>query len=245
MGKQAKELGAFAHTIASLKAILGINDKTDNADFIEASTILYTKTEVDALLKDARRSHILRALQEGGSSVKAVPASASSLFYGAQAMTDGRAYQATFDIEEEMTITGVGYGMSVAGNFNGDNFNGFFLCSLTDSTISVPIAQTANDANIWKATPATYTQKAFTAPAVLQPGRYKLFGVYNTSDASPTTQPQMLTNQGVASAVFSQLLANSDKIEGYITSAVTAVPTGTTATSGITAAAVSPSWVLY
>lgn len=245
MGKEAKNLGAYAHTIASLKSILGINDKTDNADFVEATTILYTKTEVDALIKGARRSPVLRALQKGGSNVKAVPASASSLFYGGQAMTDGRAYQATFDIEEEMTITGVGYGMSVAGNFNGDNFNGFFLCSLNGATISVPIAQTANDASIWKSAAYTYATKAFTAPVVLAPGRYKLFGVYNTSDGSPAAVPQMLTNQGVPSTVMSQLLSNSDKVEGYITAAVTAVPSATLATSSITAAAVSPSWVLY
>jgi len=212
-----------------------LDAKTDNADFVDGA-LLFSK---------ARRSPILRALQEGGSTVKAVPASVSSLFYGAQAMADGRAYQATFDIEEEMTITGVGYGMSTAGNFNGDNFNGFFLCSLSGSTISTPIAQTANDASIWKATANTYTQKAFTAPVVLAPGRYKLFGVYSTSDGSPVAVPQMLTNQGVASTVFSQLLANTDKIEGYITSAVTAVPSATLATSGITSAAISPSWLLY
>lgn len=208
-------------------------------------TPIYTASEVNALLKEARKSELLKTLQDQGSDVKSITAGSTNLWYGSQAMTDGRAYQATHIVEDTITVTGVGWSLTTQGNFNGDNYNGFFLCSVSGANYTV-IASTANDATIWKKTINTYSKKDFTTPVVLPPGVYKLFGVWNTSDASPAVIPIFYSGQGGGNSTqYSQMTTNGHKFEGYITTATTAVPVASFASSTLTSAAVSPSFLLY
>lgn len=220
-------------------------EKTDNADFIEATSILYSKTEVDALLVQAHKGDLLHTIQQQGSDVLSLPAAATNLWYGSQAMVDGRAYQCTHIIQDTVTVTGVAWNMLTQGNYNADNYNGFFLCSVSGANYTV-IASTENDATIWKKVATTYSKKAFTAPIVLVPGVYKLFGVYNTSDGSPAVVPAFYTGQGGGnSSQYAQMLTNGHKFEGYITSTTTSVPAAPFASSDVTAFAICPSFLLY
>jgi len=237
-------------TATSVKTRIGAINKTEgDSMYLQVANgdtaAYYTTPEVNALLKEARKDELLNALQEQGSNVLSLPAAATNLWYGSQIMTDSRPYQATHIIHDTITVTGVSWDMLTQGNYNADNYNGFFLCSVSGTTLTV-IASTADDATIWKKAAGTYSTKAFTAPIVLNPGTYKLFGVYNTSDASPVAVPAFYTGQGGGnSAQYSQMLTNGHKFEGYITGTITAVPVASFESSAITAFPVCPSFLLY
>ena len=238
----------IAQVVAQIKTILGFITQADADERYPQiadgdPTPIYTASEVDVFLKQARKSELLKTLQAQGSMIKALPAGASSLFYGTQIMTDSRPYQCTFVVEEEMTITGVGYQLLTQGNFVADNYNGFFLCSVNGANYTV-IASTANDATLWKKAASIYSTKDFTAPVVLSSGIYKLFGVYNTSDASPVAAPAFTTCQGIG-ASYAGLLINGHKMEGYISGVIIAVPSVPFASSTINASAIQPSFLLY
>lgn len=236
-------------TAASVKARIGAISQSE-ADLRYPlisdgdPTPIYSEIEVNELLKQARKYELLRTLQLQGSTVVALPAAASNLWYGAQIMTDSRPYQTTFIIPDTITVSGVGYNLITQGNFNADNYNGFFLCSVSGSNYTV-IASTANDATLWKKVASTYSTKAFTSPVVLVPGVYKLYGVYNTSDASPVAAPSVYVTQGGGSSTqYAQMMTNGHKFEGYISGTIVAVPTVPFSSSTVTALGIQVSFVL-
>ena len=225
-------------------------EKTDNADFIEGNTLLYTKSQVNALVSRAKKSELLKALQDQGSTVKVLPAGASSLFYGSLAMVDARPYQCTYIIEDTLSITGVGYEMITAGVFNAGSggttdYNGFFLTRVSGANYTV-VAVTANDTTLWDKTSGAYSTKVFEGnPITLYPGVYKLYGVFNTRN-TPSVIPAFATCQGIGNNSYHSLLTNNHKMEGQLATTLVVPSLGAViASTDVTGNLTLPSFVLY
>ncbi len=126
---------------------------------------------------------------------------------------DSTTYISPVYINKSDTITGVKFYSAVQGNFTGDNTNGIALYSYSGGTLT-KVAETANDANIWKGSSNTWQTVAFTSPYSASAGTYFLVILYNNS--AQTTAPQIGIFSNLAAAGVSSIdLTNSAKICGY------------------------------
>lgn len=110
---------------------------------------------------------ILKQLQQFGSPILCtllnLPIYSSSI--DASLTSDRLVY--TMCIAPLATITGIWYlPTGFQGAFTANNYNGFALYSESSGTLT-KIAETANDANIWKQTTGTFIQVAFNSPVTL------------------------------------------------------------------------------
>lgn len=93
------------------------------------------------------------------------------------------------------TCTGVYYQLRVSGIFTGNNFNGFALYEIQSGQF-VKIAETANNANIWKGTAQIYLTVAFTSTIALTNSIYWIGCLWNAS--AVTTAPSVISVAGTA-----------------------------------------------
>lgn len=191
------------------------------SDTIPFSSVAYNKSEIDIIV-DATTNIKAKAYQLMGGDVKAFPISMSSPGNAHVVMVDGRVCYIAFYIDRTTTVTGVHWLQYTAGNYVADNYNGFGLYSLTGTALA-KIDSTANDGNIWKATANTRGTKAFTAPRVLTKGIYYIALVWNTSDAVPTTVPDIRTVTGDNKSDL--VNANTNYVFGTITSQISVTQT--------------------
>lgn len=84
------------------------------------------------------------------------------------------------------TITGALFSTITTGVFTANNYNGVVLYSISSPNI-IPIADTGNNANIWKQTIQAWHQFAFSSPVTVTTGWYMLGVEYSSSAA--TTAP--------------------------------------------------------
>lgn len=201
-------------------------------DAIVATDYFYTKQQAEALKNG---NNFLEALQRFGTTIKAVPIGIgiNSLMNGTSVLTDGAVYYIAFDVADTIVSTGVNYVLNVAGNFTGDNYNGFGLFSVSGGTYT-KITQTVTDDNVWKASPFTLATKAWPTPQTLLPGVYMI--ALQWSASSTTTAPTIYT-WGTLTANHALILTNSNKISGYVTSQ-TALPATSTTGSALTVSSV-------
>jgi hypothetical protein len=150
------------------------------------------------------------------------------------ALSDGQmGYTILFTGSTSETMVGVKWYQGAAGNYTADQYNGFFLGTLSGGTVTW-VDSTANDGNIWKGTSNTMQSKAFYTPYVLNANStYVIAYLYNNS--AQVTLPTIygLPNQST-SAVGKADFANS--VAFFATkSPVTTVAIGSTqAYSGLT-----------
>lgn len=171
-----------------------------------------TLTYIDSIKQD----EFLNALRAQGASIKAFPAGVTGYLNGGYtALTDGRAYYIPFNITKPTLITGVGFVQGdVQGNYTANNYNGFVLYSVSGTTYT-KIDSTTNDGNLWKVVPYTASSKAFTTTHTLNPGKYRIALVYNSS--AETAAPKITCHSGLGS--LTRLIIGPNAIlNGYISS---------------------------
>jgi hypothetical protein len=114
-------------------------------------------------------------------------------------------------ISSATTLTGVKWIQHTAGNYTGDQYNGWGLFSYSGGTLTL-VASTTNDANIWKGTSGTSQSVAFSSTYSAAEGVYFLAALYNQS--AQTTAPVLKAKTSNGSNT-SSILTNSAKLGGY------------------------------
>jgi len=220
-GKKPLEFGA--QTIADLKTVLGIADEGNANDYF------YLKTEVDALITEARTPKLLRDLKAIGSDVLSVPYGATTFGKTGSALTSGKYHAMLHIVEKTITVTGVEYGQTAAASFTGNNFNGFDLCSVDKATgVMTQIAKTENNAAIFTGT--GYLKKAFLAPVELTPGLYVVRVLWSSS--ATTTAPSLMLCATADQSDYSTILGTAIRTE-FSRSSQTDLTTGESMSSGV------------
>lgn len=187
-----------------------LDAKIDTVNAIDASTLYYTKQEIQNL---PIQDELVAGLRLYGSQVKALPFGVAlpHLFASTATLTDGLAYYALFEIKDTITVTGVGWVQQTQGAYTADGYNGFAINTISGGT-DTKFVETVNDGNLWKAVLGSAT-KAFAEPVVLLPGNYKISALWNSS--ASTTAPAIYAHTA-GSANLTYLLPNSQKVSGTI-----------------------------
>jgi hypothetical protein len=161
---------------------------------------------------------------------------------GTLTLTDGQLRMFAVWLDTAQTITGVAYVMQTAGSFTGDNNNKIGLYTYSGGTLT-RVAQTANDANIWKATANTLAKAAFTGTYSASAGIY-FIGFLGNWTAAPTP-PVIYTAPALAfnAIALTQDFTNSGKLNSLL-AAQTDLPSSQ-ASSGLTASTTMPYLALY
>lgn len=209
--------------------------KVDTTDIVNPYDYFYTKQQTQNL---PYKSELLESFQRLGIIIKGVPAGGvniNSVMNGTSALTDGACYYVVFDVPDTVVWTGVKYVLNVAGNYTGDNYNGFALHTVTSAGVITKVVETVDDSELWKNTAYTIGTKAFPTPQTLLPGSYMISCHWNAS--ATTTAPTVYT-WGALTANFPLLLANGNKSAGYLTVQAT-TPVSTTG-SALTASTIMP-----
>lgn len=228
------ELNALDNITGNLKEKID-SIKTQLNTTVDASTLYYTKQQSQNL---PYKSELLESFQRLGIIIKGVPAggiSINSVMNGTSALTDGTCYFVTFDVPDTVVWTGIKYVLNVAGNYTGDNYNGFALHTVTSAGVITKVVETINDAELWKNTAYTIGTKAFPTPQTLLPGSYMISCHWNAS--ATTTAPTVYT-WGTLTSNFPLLLTNGNKSSGYLT--VQATTPASTTGSALTASTIMP-----
>jgi hypothetical protein len=212
-----------------------LGSKIDTTSTGNAYDYFYTKQQSQNL---PYKSELLESFQRLGIIIKGVPAggvSINSVMNGTSALTDGTCYFINFDVPDTVVWTGIKYVLNVAGNYTGDNYNGFALHTVTLAGVITKVVETVNDSELWKNTAYTIGTKAFPSPQTLLPGSYMISCHWNAS--ATTTAPTVYT-WGTITTNFPLLLLNGNKSAGYLT--VQATTPASTTGSALTASSVMP-----
>jgi hypothetical protein len=179
------EIGYVDGVTSAIQTQIDTKAPTISPTFTGTVTIpAATQIEGTVISKDYGR----KAMEALGSAVKAITVGTDAIsnVTTTAAMVDGtRLFNAVW-LNTAETITGVKFYQGTQGSFTGDNFNGIGLYSYSGGTLT-QVAVTANDANIWKGSSASWQTVAFTTPAALQPGIY--FYCFMYSNSAETTAP--------------------------------------------------------
>lgn len=221
--------------ITSTKGILipRVSTSTRNAITSPASQLLvsntstktldqYNGTTWNSIAGDFNKD--LLGLQALGSPVKSSPIGTAFMPSTSSAMVASRSYYNAIVIDKEITITGAMWYQGTQGVYigTGGNYNGIALYSQSGGTLTL-IDSTARDTTIWKASSASWNQKAFVGGSrTLQPGVYYLLALANTNNGTFTTAPVL----GIWSAInpANSMTTNSAKLFGGVINSVTVPP---------------------
>jgi hypothetical protein len=167
----------------------------------------------------------LLGLQALGSPVKSSPIGTAFMPATGSSLVASRSYFNAIIVEKEITITGAMWYQSTQGVYigTGGNYNGIALYSQSGGTLTL-IDSTARDTTIWKASNATWNQKAFAGGSrTLQPGVYYLLALANPLAGTFGTAPVIGSWQSLNLA--NSMSTNSAKLYGGIVNTVTVPPT--------------------
>lgn len=137
----------------------------------------------------------LKTFQNAGSDVLFLPASPGFELETAVTLTDARLYGALFEITYDTLITGVKYHQYLQGDFTADAYNGFAIYSVSGTTYN-KVAETANDAALWKSAAYSNGSKAFASPVAVSAGLYVVTALYNMSSGATAPQIMLANNRG-------------------------------------------------
>jgi hypothetical protein len=198
-----------------------------------------TEEDLEAAIADQQPVY-LHALQALGSAIKgqSVGVDMSTLTQNL-GVNDEIMYWMAVWLPKAGTITGVKFHMHTTGSFTGNNTNGLALYSYSGGTLT-KVAETANDANIWKNTAMTIVSVPFATPYAAAAGLHFVAYCYNASTA--TTAPQIGGGANIFSGINNGDFTNSGKLFGYTLS--TSFPS-TQAISGLTVQISRPWFGLY
>jgi hypothetical protein len=137
----------------------------------------------------------LLAMQALGSPIKSSSVGSQLMPTGGAALVGARSYYNAIYVEKEITITGAMWYQVTQGVYigTGGGYNGIGLYSQNAGTLTL-IDSTARDTTIWKASSASWNQKAFAGGSrTLQPGVYYLLSLANPLAGTFTTAPSLGT----------------------------------------------------
>lgn len=160
----------------------------------------------------------------------------------ASALTDARIDFVPVYLSTSSTITGVGFFQGAQGNFTGDQTNSIALYSYSGGTLT-KVAESANNANIYKGTSNTWQKVDFSSTYSAAAGVYYIGFLYNQSaqTTAPTLGSANFSNSGASGA--GSLFANSAR-SAAILSGQTSHP-ATVAASSLSAAGFALNAYLY
>lgn len=160
----------------------------------------------------------------------------------ASALTDARIDFVAVYLPGAQTITGVGFFQGAQGNFTGDQTNSIALYSYSGGTLT-KVAESANNANIYKGTSNTWQQVSFSSTYSATAGIYYIGFLYNQSaqTTAPTLGSANFSNSGASGA--GTLFSNSARTAAILSSQ-TSHPS-TVAASSLSAAGFSLNVYLY
>lgn len=127
-------------------------------------------------------------------------------------LTDARLYVHCLYIPEDCTANGIAFFLSTSGSFTADQYSGFGFYSVSGSTATL-VAETPDDANLFKSSANAWASKNFTTPYVCSAGVYAISMLSNRS--STTTLPLLAVPTQVVAADV-QKYAGSFPISGYV-----------------------------
>ena len=167
----------------------------------------------------------LLGLQALGSPVKSSPIGTTFMPATGGALVGARSYYNAIVVDKEITITGAMWYQVTQGVYigTGGNYNGIALYSQSGGTLTL-VDSTARDTTIWKASSASWNQKAFAGGSrTLQPGVYYLLGLANPLAGTFATAPSL----GVWSATNPSgvMITNSSRLYGGTATGATIPPT--------------------
>lgn len=143
-------------------------------------------------------------------------------------------------LPKPQTLTGVKWYQNTAGNYTGDNNNKVGLYTYSGGTLT-KVAESTNDANLWKATGGTFGSKAFSSTYAAGAGLYFIAILYNQS--SQTTAPVINKQPDQPVNTLAVDFTNSAKLASKLTGQ-TDLPSSQ-AMSGLTAETDTPWLALY
>lgn len=155
-------------------------------------------------------------------------------------LTDARLNTVATYISKVTTFTGMLAYQITQGNYTGDNYNGMALYKW-NGTSAIKVAETTNDADIWKAASLSWVQKAFTTPYKAQPGIYFMVCIY--SNSAQTTAPALGALTTLANANVWDTMVVNESASGYgIQNSVTSLPANL---NSVTSHNVAPYLAMY
>jgi hypothetical protein len=176
----------------------------------------------------------LLALQALGSAIlgQMVGAMAPNNITTSNNLTDNNIFFVPVYLPKAATLTGVKFYQSTQGNFTGDQTNSISLFSYSGGT-KTKVAESANDANIWKGTSNTWQTVAFASTYVAAAGLYFVGFLYNQS--AQTTAPALGALTASANAAVNGVdFTNSAKLHSSRSGQNTVASTYAMSLSGLT-----------
>lgn len=131
---------------------------------------------------------------------------------GSLVLADGTLYIAPFYLPEPMTMTGLGYLITINGSYTADNNNRLGLYTSDGTNLNL-VASCANDGNLWQPGSVGGKQTAFSAPYAAAAGWYYVGNLYNTS--AQTTAPGVGRHNSVSGGI-SGAWGNDSIIHGTV-----------------------------
>ena len=216
-----------------------INAKANVADTTSASTIFYTKTQIDATFAPkaspaltgtptaptaavgtnttqvattefvVNQNSTIEDFKALGMPGLLFPMGWAAPVSPNETMTSQDLRGITLVVRKSTLVTGYYFVNSVAGVYTASNINGLCLYSKSGTTYTKVTGSEVDDPNMW-----TYTnlvQKPLSAPITLQIGVYKLCWMFSSS--ATTTTPQILCQGAFANtASVSKLFSVTDYV---------------------------------
>jgi len=165
-----------------------------------------------AFVQTASTKDYISMINALGASVLVWPPSLTIYGYSQFTLLNNVLYVEAVYISTTMTITGVKFSLSTAGDYTANSHNHVGLYSYSGGNITL-VAKSTDDGDLWKATANTLATKAFSATYSAAPGVYYIGIEYRNS--AETTAPKLHSGYNTIttySTVFG--LANSAVIAG-------------------------------
>lgn len=180
---------------------------------------------IDSTLFPGDQDMVVAAYAALGSSIKALTLGANEAGWVTASLTlvDARYEVQAIYLPVAATLTGVMFVQNTQGNFTGDNTNGIGLYSYSGGTLT-KVAESANNANIWKGTTASWQTVAFASTYAAAAGLYFIVSLYNNS--AQTTAPVIGALPTSSNGAVSTLdFTNSAKLHGTLSGQTTLTST--------------------
>ena len=164
-----------------------------------------TKASIEAVLTGELTSHthkedFLKAMTLLGGDAIAYPVSSSYTENHATLLDNFTILSAVY-INTSQVVTGIKVMSFTQGNFTADNFNGAGLYSLS-GTVITKVAESANDANYFKAAPGSVVTIPFTSPYSATAGIYFIAYLHNRSAVVAAPELISYTNTLLVSNIY-------------------------------------------
>jgi len=197
-------------------SLLGSGDISVGAAWGSITGTLSSQTDLQTALNTANDDDHIKIVQALGGDTKYECLGANRFLHSTGVgltLTDNRQYFIAIYVAKAETITGVQFLMNTQGNFTGDQTNSLALYSYSGGTMT-KVAETANDANIWKNAASSFVSVPFSSSYSADVGIYFISILYNSS--AQTTAPAIAGIGSTNTAFLTANYTNSAKANSFI-----------------------------